>query len=218
MIRHHEQALLAQAQPLGFLRRRCHFVGFASPYTMCQQCITAIEDVRDSIDLVLSQCDFRVHSHEVDMAAVILSRTLAVEFFIVQSAQAFPAFWIFPYPIQKRLLDERLLCLRDGGLFFVKDGISVLVIVEDPHIPQVQRFLHDLVAVDAIRAVGVVCPDVPLIRRLSLHVPFTGMLRVMHMDFPARVGRRPEQLINKLLHNVRGNPCRAKPHRDFAHS
>ena len=210
-----EQTLVAQTQPFALLRRRNHLPSFPSPHNVCQQGIPAIQDMGNGVDLVGPQGDLRVDPGKIDMAAVIFPRTDAVEFVIIEPCQPLPALRVFPYPILKRLLDERLFPLCDGGLFFVENGVAILVIVEDPHIPQVQRFLHDLVPIDAKGAIGVVCLDVAPVCRFALDVPFAGVFGVVYMDVPPGIVRGAEQVNHKLLYILRRQPGRTKPHRDL---
>ena len=49
----------------------------------------------------------------------------------------------------------------------------------------------------------------------SLHIPFTGVLRVVNMDIPLAVARGAEQLKHELLDGFRRQPCCAKPHGNF---
>ena len=121
MVGDNEQTLVAQTQPFALLRRRNHLPSFPSPHNVCQQGIPAIQDMGNGVDLVGPQGDLRVDPGKIDMAAVIFPRTDAVEFVIIEPCQPLPALRVFPYPILKRLLDERLFPLCDGGLFFVEN-------------------------------------------------------------------------------------------------
>ena len=127
---------------------------------MGKQGVAAVEDMGNGIDLMRPQCNLRVDSHKVQVAAVILTGPNAVELLIIQLGQLLPAFRIAPNPISKGLLNKLLLSLCDGGFFLVEhsrfSAVSVLDVVKDSYISEVQCFLHDLIAISSAGAVGVV--------------------------------------------------------------
>ena len=219
MIGDHKQAFLAQAQPFALLRSRYHLERLPGPHYMGKQGVTAVEDMGNGIDLMRPQCDLRIDSHEIQVAAVILAGANAVELLVIQLSQLLPAFRIAPYPIGKGLLDKLLLALGDSRLFLVEHSrflaVSVLDVVEDSYITEVQGFLHDLIAVDSTGTVGIVSFHIAAVVGFSLHIPFTGVLRVVNMDIPLAVARGAEQLKHELLDGFRGQPCCAKPHGNF---
>ena len=145
----------------------------------------------DGVHLVPPQGDFRVDTYKVQVTAIVLTGPNRVEGFIVELAQPLPALRVFPDPIGKGLFDQLLLRLSDGGFFFVEHrylvSIGILHIVEDPHILQVEGFLDDLVAVDAVGAVCVVGLDAGAVVAFSLDVPAAGHLEVMHLDVEAGI-------------------------------
>ena len=156
---------------------------------------------------------------KVQVAAVILAGANAVELLIIQLGQLLTAFRIAPYPVCKGLFDKLLLALGDGGFFLVEHSrfpaVSVLDVVEDSYIPEVQGFLHDLIAVDSAGAVGVVGFYIAAVIGFPLHIPFAGVLCVVNMDVPLAVARGAEQLKHELLDDFRRQPCCAKPHGNF---
>ena len=162
---------------------------------------------------------FRVHAHTGQVAAVILPRTQAVEFFVVKPAQPLPAFGVRPNPIHKSLLDEFLLALDDGRLLFIEHGLAfpirVLKIIENTHILQVEGLFQDFVTVDALGAVGVAGFEIALVNTFPLDAPGPGDLRVVNLDVPLIVAGRGKQLKHELLDDFRGEPGRAQTHRDF---
>ena len=178
---------------------------------MCKQRVSTIEDVGDGVDLVLSERDFRVDADKVEMAAVILTGANAVEFLVIELRQFFAPFRITPNPFRKCALDELLLALCNGRFLLVEDGglltVGVFNVIKDTDITEVQRFLDDLVAVDARRAVGAVCLDVAPVIAFALHIPFAGVFRVMDFDVPLAIVGRREQAEHELRHDLRWQPC-----------
>lgn len=91
--------------------------------------ISAIQNVRDGIDLMGPQGDFRIHSLKVNMPSVILTGTDAVEGFIVDAAQPFSAVNVPPYPFRKFLLDEFLPVLGNSSFLLVEDSFFIAVFI-----------------------------------------------------------------------------------------
>ena len=84
MIGDHKQAFLTQAQPFALLGRRYHLEGLPSPNYMRKQGVAAVEDMGNGIDLMRPQRDLRIDSHEIQVAAVILTGANAVELLVIQ--------------------------------------------------------------------------------------------------------------------------------------
>ena len=207
MIGNDKQALLAEPQPLTLLRCRNHFKGLSSSYNVRQQCVAAVEDMSDGVDLVRSERDLGVDAHKAHVTAVVLTRACAVELFIVEPCQLFAPFRVFPNPVRKSLFDKLLFALRDCCFLLIEHSrflaVLILDIIEDPHVLQVQRLFHDLIAVDPARTIGVVRFDIRAVVGFTLHVPFTRVLREVNMDVPLAVPRCAEQLKHELLCNLR---------------
>lgn len=150
------------------------------------------------------------------MAAVVLTGPQAVELHIIERCQPFSPGRVFPYPVLERLLDKLLLALGDGGFFLVQNSdflsVPVLNIVKNPHIPQVQGVLDDLVGIDAGGAVGAVGLDVHPVNTFPLHIPGPRVSGEMDVNFFLTISGRVQQFKNKLLHHVRGEPSGAEPH------
>ena len=220
MVGHHEQALLAQAQPLALLGGGYHFKGFPCPHHMGQQGVPAVEDVGDGVHLMGPQGDLRVDAHKIQVAPIVLTGTGAVEFVVVEPRQPFPPGRVLPDPVLERLLDELLLALGDSRLLLVQDGNAVAMmvcfVVKNSHIPQVQRLLNDLVAADALGAVGVLGLDVAFIVGFALNVPFAGVLGIMDMDIPPAAVGGTEQLKHELFHDLGRKPGGPQPDGDLA--
>ena len=65
------------------------------------------------------------------MTSIILTGADRVKSIIVIPDKAVSPFWVFPYPVLKRLLDDFLLCLRRRGFLCVEYSLSVSVLVID---------------------------------------------------------------------------------------
>ena len=72
---------------------------------MSQQCITAIQDMGDGIDLVLAERDFWVHAAEIDVTAIILTGSIAVEQDIIGFADGLAPLGVLPNPLGKGVID-----------------------------------------------------------------------------------------------------------------
>ena len=96
---------------------------------MGKQCVSTVHDVRDGVDLMLSQGDLRVHTRKADMAPVILAGTDGVESLVVNAAQALTAVNIFPYPFDEFRLYQLLPVLGDGRFLFVENGFFIPMLI-----------------------------------------------------------------------------------------
>ena len=219
MVRHHKEGFLAQAQPLGFHRRRHHLKRLPCPHYVCKQGVAAIEDVGDGVHLMLPQGDLRIHAAEIDVAAIIFTGSVAVEQNVVRLADLLPPLRVFPDPLGKRLLQQLLLALCDGGLLFVEHchapPISIILIVENADVFQVQTALDDLIGTGPQRAIGVESLDIALILALALDAPLAGDLGVMHLDIPPCTAGRVQRLKDELPDILRIQPCGTQPHGDL---
>ena len=147
---------------------------------MGQQGIAAIEDVGDGVHLMLPQGDLRIHAGKVDVAAIIFTGPVAVEQNVVRLADLLPPLRVFPDPLGKRFLQKLLLALCDGGLLLVQHRhtppISIILIVENADVFQVQTALDDLIGACPQRAIGIESLDIALILALALNAPLAGDL------------------------------------------
>ena len=126
-----DHALAAQSQPLALHCRRYHFKGLACAYFVGKQGISAVDDMGDGVDLVLSQCDFGIDAGKADMAPVILTGTQGVETLVVKGGEPFPSAGVFPNPVLERLLDKFLLGLGDCRFLFVQHTLFVAAVIVD---------------------------------------------------------------------------------------
>ena len=219
MVRHHKEGFLTQTQPLGFHRRRHHLERLPCPHYVCKQGVAAIEDVGDGVHLMLPQGDLRIHAGKVDVAAIIFTGPVAVEQNIVRLADLLPPLRVFPDPLGKRLLQQLLLALCDGGLLLIEHchapPISIILIVKNTNVFQVQAALNDLIGTGPQRAIGVESLDIALILALALDAPLAGDLGVMHLDIPPCTAGRVQRLKDELPDILRIQPCGTQPHGDL---
>ena len=124
-----DQRLGTQSQPLAFHCRRHHLIGLAGAHLMGKKGIPAVHDVRDGVDLVLSQGDLWIHTRKADMAPIILAGTDGIKGFVVNAAQALSPVNVFPYPFDKFRLYQFLPVLGDGRFLFVENRLLVPMLI-----------------------------------------------------------------------------------------
>ena len=220
MIWDYKQRLIAKPESFGLHSSRHHFKGFARTDCVCQQRISAVQNVCNRIFLMFTEFDFRVHTVENNVASVVLTGSNAVELFVIHLREFFSAGRVSPYPVLKTLLYEFLLCLCDCRFLFIENGflfaLVIFDIVKDTDIFQVQRFLDYLICVDTGSTVCAVRFNIGTVIALSLNVPFTGKLRVVNLDIPLCIAWGVEKLKHKLLENFRRNPSSTEPYGNLA--
>ena len=176
-----------------------HFKGFACTDLVCKERVAAVKDMGNRIDLVRSERDFWADTAESDMTAVILTGSDRVKSIVVGTDKTVSAFWVFPYPILKRLLDYFLLCLCCRGFLMVKYRFSVAVfvqnIVKDTHITQIQRVLDNTIGGSPLCTVGAVRLDISVIGTLILYKPVAVYRRIAYPDSACRIARWGEPLL-----------------------
>ena len=189
---------------------------------MGKQCISAIHDVGDGVNLMLSEGDFRVHAGKTDMLTVIFPGADGIEGFVVDAAQPLPAVNILPNPFRELRLDQLLPILGNGCFLLVQHSDFVAVGIElgviNADILLVQGLLKDVVGIDALGAVGGDCLDVAAVKGLVGHIPLAGMGRIQHMDFVPGVGAGANHLIQELLVAFFRHPVDSNADADFAGS
>ena len=138
MVGNNEQGLLTKAQTLALHGSSYHFKGLACTNHMGKQCVAAIKDVGNGVNLMGAQLDLRVHAYKVQVTAIVLAGTNGVELLVIKLAKALSSVWVFPDPVLERLLDHFLLALCDSGFLFVQHrcflAAGIIDIIEDPHI------------------------------------------------------------------------------------
>ena len=210
------------AKPKTFLFHRCsdHFIGFAGTYDVRQQRVAAVQNVRNGVFLVGAQRDFRRHTVEQDMAAIVFAGAQGVESFVVFLYQHLAAGRVFPYPILESILNLLLFHLGFLRGCSVQNAnliaLHILFGVEDAHIPQVQAFLQNVVEVGALCAVG--HGGFKVAARIALvgHIPDAGQRNVQHLHAVPHIVGRVHQLIGKLLDKFRCQPSGTQTHGNFA--
>ena len=171
-----------------------HFEGLTCTHNVRKQRITAVQDAGNGIYLMFPQGNLGVHANELDVASVILTGTHGIELFVVERGQAFSSRGVFPYPVTESILNELLLLLCKHGLLLVQYALLIAVFIlhgiEDTNIFEIQRFLDDLIAVDALCAVGYVGGNIAVIAVLVGDIPFCGQWGILHLDLAACIIRR----------------------------
>ena len=170
---------------------------------MCKERVAAIQNVSNSVQLVLSKLYLRIHAGERNMLSVVLARTCGIEKLVVLLNQIMPPCWVFPYPFLKCVLDGLLLLLGKRGLLGVEhalfSAVRILNGVVNAHIAQIQRVLQNLVSIGAFRAVGHIGVDVAAAyNTLTCDIPFRAEIRVVDVYAPAHIECRLQQLEHKL--------------------
>ena len=86
---------------------------------MRKECVTAVENVRDCVFLMLSECNFRIHAAERDVLAAVFTRSGGVEQLVVFPYKCVTAVGGLPYPLGKRVLYYLLFLSRKSRFFGV---------------------------------------------------------------------------------------------------
>ena len=84
MVRYGKEGFLAQAEALALHGCGNHLKGLARAHLMGKEGVAAVEDMGNGIDLMRPQRDLRIDSHEIQVAAVILTGANAVELLVIQ--------------------------------------------------------------------------------------------------------------------------------------
>ena len=220
MVWHDKNGLLAQTQSLRFHRRGYHFKGFSRADLVCQQRIPTVQHMGDGVFLMLSEGDFRVHTGENDVAAVILAGTGAVHFLVVLPYQRFAPIRVFPNPVLERIPDKLLLLRGKGGFLGVEDtalpSVCILNGIVDTNVAEVQRILQQPVGAGAVCAVGGECRHIVVAHHaLAGNLPFCGVWDIANLDLSAQIAGRIKGFVHELLDVLLIKPCRTQPHLNF---
>jgi len=187
---------------------------------VCQQRISTVQNVRDGVDLMLAECDLRVHAAEIDMAAIILAGAVAVEQNIIGLADSFTSVRVFPDPLSKSVFNEFLLTLRDSSLFLIQNGNSapffIVLVIKNADILQVKCRFDDLIGVDALGAVGTDGLHIAAIRAFAFDTPLAGDTGVVDFHFETGAAGCIQSIEDELSDIFRIQPCRAQPDGDLA--
>ena len=169
---------------------------------MSQQSISTVENVGDGVDLVLAERDLRVHTAEIDVAAVVLTGSVGIKQDIVGLADGLAPVGVFPDPLGKGILDQLLLALSDGGFLLVEDSgfpaIGIVHIIKNTDILQIQGVLDDFIGVDALGAVGADGLHIAAILALALDAPFAGDAGIVDLHAPLHAAWCSQRFKDKL--------------------
>ena len=220
MIWDDKKRLLTKPKPLGFHRCCHHFKRFPCPHFVRQQRIAAVQDVCNSVPLMLAKLNFRGHAAEGDVPPVVLTGAGGIEQLIVLRHQRFAPVRFFPNPLAERRLDGLLLLLRQRRFLLVEDApllsIRVSDHIIDADIPQIQRVLQYPVGVCPSCAIRHIRGHAALgYRRFPRNVPFCRIFRKVHMNHPMQIHRRREGFEHKVLNHRLVQPRCPQPHVDF---
>ena len=124
---------------------------------------------------------------------------------------------VLPNPVPKGVLDSLLFLLGQGGLFLVQHpallAVQVLHGIIDADVPEVQRVLQNPVGIGTGGAVGHIGVDITKADlSFARDVPLGGELRIAHLDPPAQIVRRIQQLFHELLDVLLVNPSGTQAH------
>ena len=158
----------------------------------------------DRIELMLTERDFGIHTAEYDMRTIILTGTVGVEQLVVLRHKLLPPVGVFPNPIMKRIFDCLLFLLGEGRFFGIEHtpflSVGVCNGVIDPHIPQIQRILQNLVGIGSVRPIGHIGVYIA-VGRLGFagDIPFRRERRIVDFNTSPQIIRRLKGLYHKLL-------------------
>ena len=211
VIRHDEQRLAGESQPLQLHGRRYESIGFSGPYDMCQKGVGRLKNAPDRGLLMRSQGDGVAGSGQLKMVAIEGPQTNAIETVVIQSAKSFPTGLVLPDPGLKAFLDFLLFVAcrfrcRSIDHLFVLNRIGIV----DGGRPQVQGIL------DEIERRASVCSPLGGIGHRDAHIPFafdgpgTNQVRMTDLD-PAFT----QQGFGKGLDIVAGKPGTSQSGIDF---
>ena len=166
----------------------------------------------DSVSLMFTEGNVRVHTAEADMAAIILTGPGGVKKLIVLRNQCFPAARVFPNPILKRILDCLLFLLCQSGFLFIQDTLllSVRIFdgVIDTNVFQVQCFFQNPIGIGTVSTVGHICRHIIVAgRAFPIDTPLCGHFGEFHLNGTAQVVWGLKGFLHELLNIVCINPC-----------
>ena len=211
MVGHNEKGLLTQAKPLAFHGSGHHLESFSRTNLVRKERIAAVENVRHSVELMLTELNFRVHTTESDVTSIVFTGTIRIEELVIASHKLLPSVGISPNPILERILNGLLLLLGKGCLLGVEDtaflAIRVCDSIIDTHIAEIQRIFQNLIGVGSVGAIGHIGVDIAVgWLRLAGDVPFRRERRIVHLNGAAQIVRRVKGFLHKLLDVVLVDP------------
>ena len=164
MIGHHKHGLVAKAEAFALHRRCDHLESLARADLVRKKRIPTIQNVSNSVQLMLTKLYLRIHTGECNMLSVVFARTGGVEKLVILLNQFVPPRRVFPYPFLKCVLDGLLLLLGKRGFFGVEHALLFTIRIRDrvvnAHVAQIQCILQNLVCIGAFCAVSHIGVDV----------------------------------------------------------
>ena len=164
VIGHHKHGLVAKAEAFALHRRRDHLESLARADLVRKKRIPTIQNVSNSVQLMLTKLYLRIHTGECNMLSVVFARTGGVEKLVILLNQFVPPRRVFPYPFLKCVLDGLLLLLGKRGFFGVEHALLFTIRIRDrvvnAHVAQIQCILQNLVCIGAFCAVSHIGVDV----------------------------------------------------------
>ena len=220
MIGHHKHGLVAKAEAFALHRRRDHLESLARADLVRKKRIPTIQNVSNSVQLMLTKLYLRIHTGECNMLSVVFARTGGVEKLVILLNQFVPPRRVFPYPFLKCVLDGLLLLLGKRGFFGVEHALLFTIRIRDrvvnAHVAQIQCILQNLVSIGAFRAVGHIGVDVAAAyNTLAGDIPFRAEIRVVDVYAPAHIESWLQQLEHELLDIRFIDPRCAEAHFNF---
>ena len=151
-VRHDHHGLLGEAEALGLHDGTDHLVGLAVADAMGQERILALEDAPDRVHLVRVERHGGRHPGHLEVGAVEGPQAHAIEPLVVVLGDRCGAVGVLPDPRLEAIHDRSLLVPGRLGRADIQDATAVRHLVVDHRRLEVQRHLHELDAVDALRA------------------------------------------------------------------
>ena len=219
MIWNNKHRLMTKPQTLHFLCRRDHCKGLSSPHDVCKERISTVHNSGDCIGLMLAELDFGVHSVILDVTSVILTRSGGIEFLVIELAKFLTTLRVLPYPILKGSLDFLLFALCDCCLMLIQNrfrlSATVINIIKDAHVLEVQGVLDNLVGIDSACTVNRVRFYIGLVVGFVRDDPLSSLRNILDAHVPSCPRRCAEKSENKVLNDVVGHPSGAEFDTDF---
>ena len=220
VIRNGKKRFRTQSEPLRFHRRRYHLECLPCAHLVRKQGVSAIKNMRDRIFLVFSERNFRIHSTESDVFAVVFARSGTVEKLIVPLDKRMTPVRSLPNPILESILYSLLFLLSKRRFFGVQNppllAVSVGHSVVDSDVTQIQRILDDLISVSPLRTVSIMRAYVACIHAFTRDIPLRRDLGVFKPNFSSQIKRRVKKFQHELSDITFVNPSRTESYLNLA--
>ena len=125
VVRHNKHRFLAQPQSFAFHSRSCHFKCLSGTNLVSKQGISTIEHMSDSISLVFTEGNIRIHTTKTDMTAIVFTRSGRVKKLIVLCDKCFTTARVFPNPVTESILNCLLFLLCQSRFFFIQNTLCL---------------------------------------------------------------------------------------------